>query len=56
MRMLPLLLKMVMLSLCQLTAGRGQSARLIASTSYEGDPVLHGIISVSYEIGFRETY
>lgn len=47
---------MVMLFLWQLTAGRGQSAKLIVSTSHEGDPILNGIISVSYEIGFRKTY
>lgn len=45
-----------MLCLWQLTAGRGKLTKLIASTSYEGYPIFHGIISVFYETRFREIY
>lgn len=54
--MFQLLLKIEMLSLWQLTADRGQLAKIIASTSYKGDSILHEIISFSYEVGFREPY
>lgn len=48
--------KMVMSSLWLLTVYRGKLTKLIASTSREGNPILHGIISVSYETRFRELY
>lgn len=36
--------------------GRGKLTKLIASTSREGSPILHEIISVSYETRFRRIY